>query len=522
MHTHKLIIIGLDGATWKVINPLVKENNLENLKNITNRGSYGILSSCYPPVTGPAWLSMATGKNPGKIGIFDFISIDKDYSKSHIVNSNDFIKNHPYWDLLNNADYETIISHHPMLYPLYDLKGIMTAGIGSPNDSEIVKPKIHENKINNITQGYWARIDWHSSKYYNKNLFIEDLTTLIEKQFNSVDYLLNEKWDLFLHICSATDFLQHVMWKDWKKKDSTFYKEFVNIWKLIDENIGKIYDRHRDSNLFIVSDHGFGSLNYNFNLNKMLIDIDYLKRKRFFHLKKIIFDFYLKIFKIFKNTKVGKKIKIIIKDNNIGKKSLNIGLPVSPEIDIIKSKVLPGFSSGLHGTILIKDENEKREIKKEIKKEFLKIEKRYKISIDVFEQTDLYIGDKIDLAPDILFSINNFNTSVQYSKIEEELFSEFKAEKNKTGTHRTEGILIATGPDIKENFNIKASIYDIFPTILHMFNVSIPRDIDGKVLKEIFKEDSELSNKDIVYKKKFSEKELLKFKINNLKSSGKI
>ena len=51
-----------------------------------------------------------------------------------------------------------------------------------------------------------------------------------------------------------------------------------------------------------------------------------------------------------------------------------------------------------------------------------------------------------------------------------------------------DGIFIAYGPDIKEGFETNdVEIYAITPTILHLYNVPIPKDIDGRVLKEIFK-----------------------------------
>ena len=46
-----------------------KDHELPCLKRIINHGLRGSLESAFPPMTGPAWLACATGKNPGKSGI---------------------------------------------------------------------------------------------------------------------------------------------------------------------------------------------------------------------------------------------------------------------------------------------------------------------------------------------------------------------------------------------------------------------------------------------------------------------
>jgi arylsulfatase A-like enzyme len=95
--------------------------------------------------------------------------------------------------------------------------------------------------------------------------------------------------------------------------------------------------------------------------------------------------------------------------------------------------------------------------------------------------------------------------------------------KNHSGDHRTEGILIAFGPDMGQSEELKKfKIYDIAPTILHMFDIPIPKDTDGRVLKEIFMEGSELKRKEIKYQEYNQEKEILKEKIRVLKIKGKL
>ncbi|MGV9141462.1 MAG: hypothetical protein ACOC1X_00830 [Promethearchaeota archaeon] len=74
-------------------------------------------------------------------------------------------------------------------------------------------------------------------------------------------------------------------------------------------------------------------------------------------------------------------------------------------------------------------------------------------------------------------------------------------ESLRTGDHVNgylNGILIAYGPDINQGTYVRgAKLIDIAPTILHMFGLSIPSDMDGRVLKEIFRKDSEPSKREI-------------------------
>jgi predicted AlkP superfamily phosphohydrolase/phosphomutase len=70
----KLIIIGIDAGTFKLIKPWVEEGELPTLAKLMNEGVYGILESTVPPITSPAWPSFMTGCNPGKHGIPGFVN----------------------------------------------------------------------------------------------------------------------------------------------------------------------------------------------------------------------------------------------------------------------------------------------------------------------------------------------------------------------------------------------------------------------------------------------------------------
>ena len=70
--TPKIVIIGIDGATFDSIMPLANENRAPNFQRFISKGVWGKLKSTYPPMSPPAWISFMTGKNPGRTGIYHF------------------------------------------------------------------------------------------------------------------------------------------------------------------------------------------------------------------------------------------------------------------------------------------------------------------------------------------------------------------------------------------------------------------------------------------------------------------
>ena len=69
----KILIIGIDGATFDLIEPWADQGKLPTFKSLLDAGVHGELKSTIPPVTAPAWTSFMTGMNPGKHGLFDFL-----------------------------------------------------------------------------------------------------------------------------------------------------------------------------------------------------------------------------------------------------------------------------------------------------------------------------------------------------------------------------------------------------------------------------------------------------------------
>ena len=69
----RVLVIGIDGATFKILKPLIKRGKLPNIAKMIENGVRGILKSTIPTSSPVAWTSFMTGKNPAKHQIFDFL-----------------------------------------------------------------------------------------------------------------------------------------------------------------------------------------------------------------------------------------------------------------------------------------------------------------------------------------------------------------------------------------------------------------------------------------------------------------
>src|SRR3989304_2226590 len=106
----KLMVIGLDGATYELILPWVQQGELPNFKRLISESAWAPLDSTRPPLTCPAWPVFYTGKNPGKIGVIDFIG-GEDGKK--IISYSD-IKGLAFWDIAASHGLRSIVINVPI------------------------------------------------------------------------------------------------------------------------------------------------------------------------------------------------------------------------------------------------------------------------------------------------------------------------------------------------------------------------------------------------------------------------
>ena len=98
-YSKKVVVIGLDGAPPELIFDRWLDE-LPTLRRLTSSGVYGELESTIPSITCPAWASMVTGRNPGRLGIYGFRNRTRyDYGQMSFVDSS-WVKEESVWDIL--------------------------------------------------------------------------------------------------------------------------------------------------------------------------------------------------------------------------------------------------------------------------------------------------------------------------------------------------------------------------------------------------------------------------------------
>jgi predicted AlkP superfamily phosphohydrolase/phosphomutase len=492
-----VIVLGLDGATWDVIDEPLEKGDLPELASLVGDGQSGTLESTYPPITAPAWLSMATGQNPGKTGVFYFLNRDSPDSFEFESLGSDSFRGQSFWDVLAARNRSVGVLNFPMLYPPYELGagGFMVSGLGSPEDDTITKPDGLKAELDEVTGGYEVKVPYADPKYQQRPAELEaDLHTMLEKREAAMSYLLTEKRpDVFFGVVSVTDWVQHYFWRHHdpshalhdSEADEASRNAIENLWKRVDETVGMVaeFARKEDATMLIVSDHGFGPVNRTFHTNEWLESkgfrvpeksspVQSLRTNYFPYLRRIVEPVVSAIPQLNDlATSVGKSVRGSPGDAVDWERSIAF----APEQNLTCG-MLYMLSDDAEDTTRVVEALEN-----------LTDDTGTPVDVDVSLPTERYHGPKTELAPDILFTVDDFEcaTDPRYTTAEGNL-SEGPPSGARSGGHRTEGIYVAAGTGVDPGEGDEASLLDVAPTILYAMGEPIPEVMDGSPLMDVF------------------------------------
>jgi predicted AlkP superfamily phosphohydrolase/phosphomutase len=506
----RVMIIGLDGATFDLIKPWVAEGRLPTFKRLMQDSSWGELQVDLPPGTVPNWPSFATGKNPGKHGLIWWVKRDRLTKDFSVVSSADF-RGQTIWDIAGQNGLQVGVVNVPVTYPPQPVNGFLISGLLTPPTAKIfafpedLPTELKENV------GEYRIFPTEMYQKGNEGAFLDDLHLTLERRYQAVNYLLqNKSWDLFTVVFGATDWVMHAYWKyhdpghpRYNPEEGKLYGHAIkSIYEHLDKILAGIFELVDDNTtVIIMSDHGAGpgvakSMINNWLLNNKLLS---LKRTPISQIKYLLFRLGFtpeNVYPLVTHLKLlNARLKRTIDPRRKGRKSPLRKIFLSyNDVDWSRTKA---FTFGGMGQIYINSKgpdgqgcvspgeeyNQIRELLIERIKDIKLPNSDQHFVERVYLREDLYHGEYADQMPDLVL----FPSDMRYLDSGMEFFSNklFSNLDANSGAHRTNGIFMINGPNTKkrqdlENVNIK----DIAPTALYLLNLPVPDDIDGRIITE--------------------------------------
>lgn len=511
-HHPRVMLIGFDGATLDLILPWVKDGILPNFARLLSEGASGPLESTVPPVTPAAWSSLATGMNPGKHGIFDFFARRKDSYESYVVNARD---RHgvTLWELLSQAGYRTTVFNVPATYPPDPVNGSMVSGLLTPaSAADASNPTELLEDLKRAVPNF----SFYPPGVFSKGQELEFVQSVLDwdrMTFEATEFLMKRdpSWDFLFTVFIGTDIASHFMWKHMVTKGESapsadpIAREMLSnaiqaVYRQADEILGKMLKvAGDDTYVMVVSDHGFGPLEFYMHLNAWLVQRGYLKFKRTpgVMLKYLGYRLGftpLNILETLRKLGLGGSVQQTASHHNDWLRTMVKRVFLS--LDDIDWSRTTAYTRGFSGPIFANLRGREPQGFIEPGEEFEALLKKVEADLREFKHpitgepfvsafvrsSDLYSGPFAEGSFDLGFIPADLRNEA-YGVHDFASNRPIEPSPDRTGTHRMNGIFFLHGPGVKRGAGVEgAGLIDIAPTVLGLMGVPIPTNMDGHVL----------------------------------------
>ncbi len=449
----RVLLIGLDGAGWNVINPLIAKGKLPNIKQLMDAGCYGVMQSSYPLRSASIWTGAATGKHADKHGITDNLMKDPN-TKEKVPPSSNLRKVKAIWNILSENNRRVGIVNYLVTWPPEKVNGVvisqrrvdikdityLSKDLSYPRFTELCSEEEFES-FKNLKEDLFSWMDTDKFPEYQPSFQkIDNFMANFAKHL-----LKKQSFDFFCLYLQGIDEVSHRFWKylfpdgfDVSKENIERYQNVINnyyIW--CDGIIGDILrEAGKVDVVVIASDHGLQA-------EPKVIRIDYL----------------LEICGLAHLKRSGRTIRL----ENEPKHTQYI-------------KIIGQLSPDEFDTV--------REHAKQALKEIV-VKETGDYFFGVLKDTQYGFWIKVSKSCRKLNPEHHVILKGKEYRITD-LLSEIK--DIRSGDHSTSAVIILSGNNIYRNKEIKsATTYDITPTILYYLGLPVAKDMEGKVLLEAIK-----------------------------------
>ncbi len=218
-----VMLIGLDGACWEVIDLLIERGELPTFARMKGEGAWGGLE-CLPPLSPPSWTSLATGMEPEVHGILDWgvgTQVEPETAEPcalasyHYVPINALMMTHPrLWDIASDAGRTVAVENWLFTWPVRPVNGYMVADWTAQSRRQRYYPEDLEARLQPILRGIVPQEESESSeRYAERDAEVRRAFLETERLLATARYLLAlDDADLFAAGFYFTNNMQHRYW----------------------------------------------------------------------------------------------------------------------------------------------------------------------------------------------------------------------------------------------------------------------------------------------------------------------
>jgi predicted AlkP superfamily phosphohydrolase/phosphomutase len=480
--TRDVLLIGLDGATFDILDPLMDQGVMPVLRDLIGSGVRATLQSTVPALTPPAWTSLVTGRGPGSHGIFDFFRKDDEASPLFRFLTSHDVACPTMWSLANDEGLRSTILNFPLTFPPPKIAGHIVPGgfmpwrqlrlgchpeglfdrlraLPSFNARELALDMAHEAKAIEgcADEEYEPWVEMHIRR---------------ERQWVDIARYLrtNEPSRFTALLFDGTDKIQHLCWRfidpatsvtaPWERR---VREKVLEYYSRLDALIGELRDCFAEAAIIVASDHGFGPQVRTFYVNSWLEQRGLLAWQEgqapesrdaaalgLNQLARHVYQIDWSRTRAFAPMPSGNGIHIVKAD--------------AAHPHGVTRDEYPSFRDRLAAQLLdVKDE-----------------ETGERVVARVSSRDELFQGPSLAVAPDLTLELEDGGLMSILSSPEP-----VRRRRMPTGTHRPAGIFVASGPEIQRGARLAPlSILDVAPLMLHELGLAIPDTLEGRLVVE--------------------------------------
>jgi len=283
---NRVLVIGWDGADWRILDPLLERGILPNLGALIDLGGRAVLRSTVPTHSWAAWPSFLTGVDPDEHGVYDILETRRGATRQHPVSYRS-IRERTFLHDLTAAGVETVMVNVPLTAPPPAISGKLVAGGVLPKGRPFTYPESLADELERAGTPFPINgMSWTTFRH-RPEPFLAEVMDLIRARQRATEHLLDTTdWRVGVAVFVAPDRVQHCL-NEYVSSDHPDYparsaepraERVRDVYRLLDEGLGRLVERTDEQDLVMfMSDHGMQSCTGTVNMDRLLERLDLLE-----------------------------------------------------------------------------------------------------------------------------------------------------------------------------------------------------------------------------------------------------